>query len=38
MCERFLAENNPFKIGKTNGGRSDSFWPKIFRLKLDISL
>jgi hypothetical protein len=38
MFERFLAENNPFEIGKTNGGRSDSFWSKIFRLKLEKSL
>lgn len=38
MFERFLAENISFEFGMTNGGRSDSFWPKIFRLKLGKSL
>jgi hypothetical protein len=38
MFGQFLAENISFEIGMTNGGRSDSFWPKIFRLKLEKSL
>jgi hypothetical protein len=35
MFGQFLAENISFEIGKTNGERSDSFWPKIFRLNLE---
>jgi hypothetical protein len=32
MFERIILENIPFEFGKTNEGRSDSFWRKIFRL------